>query len=156
MSKGQYRVLAITLPAMWFLCTTTLHAGEPTRSATAAHEKHIMLTPQEIKWGACPPEVPPGAQCAVIEGDPSAPNALHAFRAKMPDKFRIPAHFHPVDEHLVVLSGVFNMGLGDKLDEKNGSLVVAFECSPDGLWLTSGGHFRQNQIITWPPSGAAT
>ena len=28
---------------------------------------------------------------------------------------RSPTHFHPVDEHLIVISGVFDMGHGDKL-----------------------------------------
>ena len=32
------------------------------------------------------------------------------------DGYRIAPHFHPADEHLVVVSGVFNMGVGGKLD----------------------------------------
>jgi hypothetical protein len=45
-----------------------------------------MLTPEEIKWAACSPAVPPGASCAVIEGILAAVNALFAYRVKMPVK----------------------------------------------------------------------
>jgi len=77
-----------------------------------------MSKPEEMKWGDCPAVLPPGAKCAVIEGDTKAPNVLFAYRLKMPDNYRIAPHFHPADEHLVVISGTFNMGLGDKLDSK--------------------------------------
>jgi quercetin dioxygenase-like cupin family protein len=135
MKKGQYPVRAITLPAVWLLCTTIVHAQQPTKPTAALHKSHIMLTPEEIEWGECPPEIPPGAKCAVIEGDPKVANALHAIRAKMPDNYKIPPHFHPADEHLVVLSGVFNMGLGDKLDEGGGRAMTAgsFMVMPKGV-----------------------
>ena len=35
----------------------------------------------------------------------------------MPDGYKIPPHFHPADEHVIVLQGTFNMGMGDKLDQ---------------------------------------
>lgn len=91
-------------------------AGEPAAPAKAAVASHILLTPDQVSWGACPPALPPGPQCAVVEGDPKTPDALFALRARLPDGYQIPPHFHPADEHVVVLSGVFNMGLGDKLD----------------------------------------
>ena len=45
-----------------------------------------------------------------------AANVLFAYRLKVPDNYMIQPHFHPADEHLVVISGVFNMGHGDKFD----------------------------------------
>jgi mannose-6-phosphate isomerase-like protein (cupin superfamily) len=58
------------------------------------------------------------ARCEVRSDrrDPKAADVLFAYRLKMPDNYRIAPHFHPADEHLVVISGTFNMGLGDKLD----------------------------------------
>jgi quercetin dioxygenase-like cupin family protein len=91
-------------------------AQEPTNPAAAVLTSHIMVTPADIKWGECSAALPPGAKCALIEGDPKAANVLFAYRLKMPDRFRIPPHFHPADEHLTVISGTFNMGLGDKAD----------------------------------------
>ena len=104
------------IPLALLLCTSIVHAQEPTSPAAAVLKSHIMLTPQEIEWGECPAAVPPGAECAVIEGDMKAADVLFAFRLKMPDNYRVPPHFHPADEHLVVISGVFNLGLGDRLD----------------------------------------
>jgi mannose-6-phosphate isomerase-like protein (cupin superfamily) len=89
---------------------------EPTNPAAAVLKSHIMVTPEEIKWGECPPALPPGAKCAVVEGDMKAANMLFAYRLKVPDNYRIGPHFHPADEHLLVIRGVFNMGMGDKFD----------------------------------------
>ena len=96
------------------LFSTPLVNAQATHPAAAALKAHIMVTPEDIRWGPCPPAVPPGASCAVIEGSLAAANALFAYRVRMPDNYRIPPHFHPVDEHLVVISGVFDIGHGDK------------------------------------------
>lgn len=101
-------------------------AEESAVSAAAGILKnHIMVPPHEVVWGECPPEIPAGAKCAIIEGDPAAPDTLYAFRSKMPDNYRIPAHYHPMDEHLTVISGTFAMGLGEEFDEKALQPMVA-------------------------------
>jgi quercetin dioxygenase-like cupin family protein len=84
-----------------------------------------MLTAENIKWGECSPVLPPGAKCAVLEGDPKTPDRLFAYRIRMPDNFQVPPHFHPADEHVLVLSGTFNMGHGDTLDKKNSHAMTA-------------------------------
>ncbi len=38
------------------------------------------------------------------------------FRLKIPADYKVPAHWHPAIEHVTVISGTFNMGMGDKLD----------------------------------------
>ena len=38
-------------------------------------------------------------------------------RLKFPANYKVPAHWHPAIEHVTVLSGTLNMGIGDKLDE---------------------------------------
>jgi quercetin dioxygenase-like cupin family protein len=123
---------AIILLALGF--TNMARAQEPTNPAAAVLKSHIMLTPEQIKWGECPPALPPGAQCAVLEGDLKAANRLFAYRLKLPDNYKIPTHFHPADEHLVVISGVFNMGLGDKLDRQATHAMTAgsFMVMPKG------------------------
>jgi quercetin dioxygenase-like cupin family protein len=77
--------------------------------------QHVMVTPDQIKWGPGPPALPPGAQAAVIAGDPSKP-AMFVIRAKFPDGYTVPPHWHPTDEYVTVLSGTLMAGLGDKLD----------------------------------------
>jgi quercetin dioxygenase-like cupin family protein len=90
-----------------------------------------MLTPGDIKWGDAPPVFPKGAKMAVLYGDPSKPGELFIVRLKMPAGYKIPAHWHPTDENVTVISGALNMGMGDKLDPAKskafpaGSFVVA-------------------------------
>lgn len=113
-------MLRVATSVVLFAAVLVIGAGaqaqEPTNAAAAVLTSHIMVTPADIKWGECSAALPPGAKCAVIEGDPKAANVLFAFRLKMPDRFRIAPHFHPADEHLTVISGTFNIGLGDKVD----------------------------------------
>jgi len=75
-----------------------------------------MLAPGDIKWGDVPPVFPKGAKMAVLYGDPSKPGELFIVRLKMPAGYKIPAHWHPTDENITVISGTFSLGMGDKLD----------------------------------------
>jgi quercetin dioxygenase-like cupin family protein len=75
---------------------------------------HQMVRPDDLKWTDVP-TLPPGAKVAVIEGPPSEAVPF-MMRLKFPANYKIPAHWHPAIEHLTVLSGTFNMGIGDKLD----------------------------------------
>ena len=79
---------------------------------------HTIINASEIKFAPGPEGLPPGAQFAVLEGDPSKAGAPFAIRAKMPDGYRVPPHWHPTDEKIVVLSGTLMLGMGDKVDMK--------------------------------------
>lgn len=110
-------------------------AQTPTNPAAAVLTSHIMVAPSEITWEACPPTLPPGAQCATIEGDRSAPNALFTYRLKMPDNYRIAPHFHPADEHLTIITGTFRMGLGERFsgDSLKPMAAGSFVVMPKGV-----------------------
>jgi len=86
--------------------------GVPASWAQSAH--HMMVTSDELKW-ADVPSVPAGAKIAVIEGPINEAGPI-TFRIKFPADYKLPAHWHPVLEHLTVISGTFNMGVGDTLD----------------------------------------
>src|SRR2546430_10439567 len=77
-----------------------------------SHEKN-SFTPDTIPWGPAPPVLRPGAQFAVLEGDPSASSGDYTVRLKMPDGYRIAPHFHPQRENVTVISGTFKLGMGD-------------------------------------------
>ena len=77
--------------------------------------QHVMVTPDQVKWGPAPPALPPGSQAAVIAGDPAKP-AMFVIRAKLPDGYTVPPHWHPTDEYVTVLSGTLMAGLGAKVD----------------------------------------
>jgi hypothetical protein len=80
-----------------------------------AHEKNAF-TPDTIPWGPAPPFVSPGAQLAVLEGDPTAQSGDYTVRLKMPDGYRIAPHWHPLRENVTVISGIFKVGMGDTFD----------------------------------------
>ena len=86
--------------------------GAPASWADSAH--HMMVSPDELKW-ADVSSLPAGAKIAVIEG-PMNEAVPFTARLKLPADYKIPAHSHPVIEHVTVISGTFNMGTGDKLD----------------------------------------
>lgn len=93
-------------------------------SATAAESAHIMVAPGDVKWMDGPATLPAGSKVAVIEGDPKNPG-LFAMRLKLPANYKILPHWHPADEHVTVISGTFNMGMGDTFDETKGSTLPA-------------------------------
>jgi quercetin dioxygenase-like cupin family protein len=81
------------------------------RPATA----HVVLTPAEVTWVAPPPSLSPGAKLAVVSGDPAGKGPF-TIRLQMPAGYRIAPHWHPTDEHVTVVTGVFALGMGEKFD----------------------------------------
>lgn len=84
--------------------------------AAGQSAEHKMVKPADLKWDDVP-SLPKGAKIAVIEG-PLNEEVPFTFRLKLPANYKIPAHWHPAVERVTVLSGTFNMGMGDKLDQK--------------------------------------
>jgi quercetin dioxygenase-like cupin family protein len=103
MKKIALTALALGLCAVAAPIASGQHAGG-----------HVMVTPSELKWAPVP-SLPAGAQIAIIEG-PMNEAKPFTVRLKLPANYRIPAHSHPAIEHVTVISGTFNMGTGDKLD----------------------------------------
>jgi quercetin dioxygenase-like cupin family protein len=93
--------------------------------------------PDAIKWQAGPPSLPPGAKFAVLEGDPSKDGPF-TMRVMLPDGYRIPPHTHPKVEHITVISGVFNFGMGDQFDETKTKPMPA---GTFGYWPAGMKHF---------------
>ena len=88
-------------------------------AAVLADDMSAPVNADTIQWGPAPPAFPPGAQFAVIAGDP-ATDGPYVVRLKMPANYRVPAHNHPTTEYVTVISGKFNIGMGDKLDTESG------------------------------------
>jgi hypothetical protein len=82
----------------------------------AGSAAHNAFTPDSISYGPVPAFIPPGAQIAVLEGDPTASTGDFTIRLKMPDGYKIPPHNHPNRENVTVISGTLNVGMGDKFD----------------------------------------
>ena len=88
--------------------------GGSQMAAQAQTSNHVIATEGEAQWGPAPPMLPPGAQIAVLAGNPMGTGA-YTIRIKMPANYAIPAHSHPTDENVVVVSGALTFGMGDKL-----------------------------------------
>jgi quercetin dioxygenase-like cupin family protein len=98
-------ILAFYAPAL---------AGQA-QPAPAAKGKHVVVAPADLKWGPAPPSLPPGAEVAVLDGDPGKAGPF-SMRLKLPDGYRVPPHWHPTDENLVILQGALMVGMGDKVN----------------------------------------
>jgi quercetin dioxygenase-like cupin family protein len=74
-----------------------------------------MYTAKDLTWADSPSL--PGAKIAVLEG-PMNEAAPFTARIKVPANFKIAPHTHPGIEHVTVISGSFQMGMGEKFEEK--------------------------------------
>lgn len=81
-------------------------------------EHHQVFSPDDIEWQPAPPSFEPGAEIAILEGDPSLAGELYTIRLKMPPNYMIAPHTHPLPERAVVLSGEFYLGHGEAADRE--------------------------------------
>ena len=72
-------LLALALAAAT-LAATVLFVAQPMHAQNA-------FTPDQVKFGPAPAFLPPGAQLAVLEGDPMASSGDFTIRLKMPDGY---------------------------------------------------------------------
>ena len=93
-------------------------------AAASAMDNHMAVQPNALKWGPAPPSLPPGAQVAVLDGDPGK-DGPYVLRAKLPSGYKVPPHTHPTDENVTVISGTFHIAMGDKFDATKGDAVKA-------------------------------
>jgi anti-sigma factor ChrR (cupin superfamily) len=107
--------------AAWFVVLFIAAQGISLTWAESAG--HSMVSPGELKW-ADVGSLPAGAKVAVIEG-PLNEAVPITFRVKFPANYMLPAHWHPGIEHVTVISGTFNMGVGDKLDKSKSQPLSA-------------------------------
>jgi hypothetical protein len=84
-------------------------------AAQQPQQHHSIQTAADLEWQPGPPSLGPGAEFVILEGDP-ATEGLFTMRLRMPDGFIIAPHFHPNQERVTVLSGVFHLGSGRTFD----------------------------------------
>lgn len=115
-----------------------LLASLPTYAGHAKSMGDIELFPAAaLQWRPGPPSLPKGAQIALLEGDPNKEGPF-VFRVKLPDGYRLPPHTHPKTERVTVISGIFNVGMGDKFDAKK---TRAMPAGTFGHWPAGMKHF---------------
>ena len=101
--------------------------------AAAPAMDNIAVQPNALKWGPAPPGLPPGAQVAVVAGDPSK-EVPYVVRARLPRGYKIMPHTHPTAENITVLVGTFHIAMGDKFDATKSEAV-----GPGGFFTADKG-----------------
>ena len=127
--------MRVSLSVLCALATITLG------SIAFAADMPPVVAAKDVKWGPAPPALPPGAQMAVMAGDPAKPGFV-SLRAMLPAGYTIPPHTHPSDEHVTVLSGSMAFGMGDKVDP-----ATATTAEPGGYFTAVAGmhHYATTQ-----------
>jgi quercetin dioxygenase-like cupin family protein len=106
------RAAALLLGSIVFAAHVALAqtpSGQATKTMPA---QHVSANTGDLKWGPAPPGLPPGGQVAVVDGDPGKAGPF-IMAVKLPAGYKVPPHWHPTDENVVVTSGSLLMGVGD-------------------------------------------
>lgn len=94
------------------------------QAASDSQPAHKIVSADQVSWTAGPPSLAAGAQAAVLHGDP-AKDGLFVMRLKLPAGFRIAPHTHPRPEIVTVISGAFNVGMGEVADRAKAQRLSA-------------------------------
>lgn len=86
-------------------------AADPARP-DAMPMQHAVTRAADTAWGPVPPMLPPGAQAAVLAGDPGKEGSF-TIRLKMPAGYRVPRHWHPTDEAVTLIEGDLTLSMGE-------------------------------------------
>lgn len=112
------------LPAVFVFCFLRLMSQNTGAGDMHSSSGHVMVNIADLKWMDAPSALPKGAQVAVLSGDPSKPGPF-TMRAIFPENYKVPPHWHPSYENVVVLEGSLYMGSGETFDEsKTTALTV--------------------------------
>ena len=112
-------------------------------AALAGSAAQAQVNTADLKWGAAPPGLPPGAQLAVLSGDPGK-EGMFTIRLKFPANYAVAPHHHPSDELVTVIDGQMSIGMGEMLDKAkaatlNGAGYVALPANMNHYAFTDGG-----------------
>ena len=98
------------------------------------------FTPGQVQFGPAPPFMQPGAQLAVLEGNPMGASGDYTIRLKMPNGYKIAPHTHPLRANVTVISGTLKVGMGDTFDAGK---MMSFEAGSFAYLDPSMHHYAQ-------------
>jgi quercetin dioxygenase-like cupin family protein len=108
--------------------------GTASTAPAQTMDAHKIVAPEQIKWAPGPASIPPGAEAAVLLGDPSK-EGMFALRLKLPKGYSIAPHTHPKLEVVTVISGIFRLGMGETADQSTAQPLPSgsFFALPPGM-----------------------
>jgi Domain of unknown function (DUF4437) len=123
-------LVAAAALAVW----TGAQAGGEKGKNHDADKDHVAVRPDDFKWGPAPRGLPAGAKIAVLTGDPTKA-VPYVLRAKLPDGYKVPPHWHPTDENVTVIKGTLMVGKGEKFSADSSVTLPAgsFARMPKGM-----------------------
>jgi ketosteroid isomerase-like protein/quercetin dioxygenase-like cupin family protein len=122
--RGKYMAKFIKVGTDWKIASDIYNSDVPVATPQPAPVTVVVIEPtgDDMVMNAAaglsfqPIEVPgfkSGMQIAVVHGDPMG-KGDYTIRLKFPAGYMFPAHYHPNAEHLTVLSGSFQLAMGEK------------------------------------------
>ncbi len=94
----------------------------------------------ELDWTAAPPDLPRGAEVAMLYGNPTQAGPF-VVRLRAREGYQVPAHTHPDLETITVLSGTLRVGQGKQIDPAAEHYAHAgdFIAAPAGMghWIVA-------------------
>jgi len=98
--------LGVAVASVAFLCA----AGSAQEKKDAGG--HGIVHIADLKWSP----LIKGCDVASVNGDMNGDGSPFVIRLRCSAGTKIPAHWHPTDENVTVLKGVFQVGMGEKFD----------------------------------------
>lgn len=120
--RGNYVTLWRKIDGQWRVATDAVVSSMPLAMGDPLAALGIDTMPMETRaagsltWtDLVVPGFPSGAKRAVLHGNPAG-TGDYVMRLQFPDGFQVPVHWHSKAEHVTVLSGTFNIGMGGTAD----------------------------------------
>ena len=118
----------------------------------AAQPAHTIVSADQVKWTAGPPTLQPGAQAAVLYGDPTK-EGLFVMRLKLPAGYSIAPHTHPRPEIVTVISGTLNIGMGDVDDKAKAQRLAAGSLFAFSPGMAHYAHVDEETVVQLSSTG---
>ncbi len=116
---GNYVTIWHRVNGKWRVALDAPVSSMPMPAQMPAEESDfIARSGAALSWiDFSPPGFPPGGKVSVLHGDPFSPGPF-VLRLSLPDGYEIPLHWNPTGEHMTVLSGAMQLGMGNSVDAR--------------------------------------
>ena len=104
------RVAIVWAVAAALAAMVAVASSQEKKEAEAAHK---IVHYGDLKWTP----IIKGCDIATVEGDFNVEGQPFVIRFRCADGAKTPAHWHPTDEYVTVLKGIFLVGTGETYDE---------------------------------------